>query len=544
VFAYEWLVTSRRWQMYAMRSTLVALLGIGLTFVWWHEVPGYAPTIRSLSSAGQFFFNALVSIQLVIMLLIAPAATAGAMAGEKARAELLQLLTTDLSSAEIILGKLGARMIPVLGLLGCSLPVLSAAVLLGGVSPDALLGACAVLLGLAVVGCSLALLLSLWAAAAHEVLLAIYFLWGFVLLLPLMFSMGQRYAGFPGFPSWLDNIDPFRMTFLSYFSPGTPFLEDQTTYLVGCLALSAVLVLFAVVSVRRVVIRRSSAPVSRQTARWLNWSSILPGPSLDRHPVLWRERRRRRPSQWMGYVWLAYILLALLFSGLAVVERMGTTRRIFLPLFVNAIQVAAGLLLVSVAASAGLAEDRGQGGLETLLVTPLSTWSIVWGKWWGAFRSVPALLVLPVLVASSCAYRSGCWGPVFLLGFMILAFGAALASLGVALATRLPRPAWALTWCVGLYVCITVGSIPLTFMFYRGRDEVIGSGSPLMSAAILTSCCEGYGFNSGELWYALAWNLAWFVAYALVAAALLCWTLVIFNRRLGRMEERSKRRAR
>jgi len=342
-------------------------------------------------------------------------------------------------------------------------------------------------------------------------------------------------------PLWLDDIDPLRMTFLSYFSPGSPFLEDQTAYLVGCLALSVALVLYAVASVRRAVIRNSSAPVWRKTARWLNWSSRLPGPSLDSHPVLWREWRRR-PSRWIRCVWLAYTLLALLFSVLAAAERLKSTAYIAMPPLVNGIQVFAGLLLVSVAASAGLAEERSRGGLETLLVTPLSTRSIVWGKWWGAFRSVPGLIVLPVLVASFCAYQSGSWMPVILLAFMILAFGAALASLGVALATWLSRPGWALTWCVGMYVFNTLGWMLLTVMFFKGRSEVVGSASPFWSAAILTACCERDGFLSGDLWYALGWNLAWFVVYAIVAALLQCWTLRNFNRRLGRMEEGSKKK--
>ena len=47
---------------------------------------------------------------------------------------------TDLSDAEIVLGKLAARLIPVIGLAGCTLPVLANASLLGGIDPQALTG--------------------------------------------------------------------------------------------------------------------------------------------------------------------------------------------------------------------------------------------------------------------------------------------------------------------------------------------------------------------------------------------------------------------
>ena len=62
---------------------------------------------------------------------------------------------------------------------------------------------------------------------------------------------------------------------------------------------------------------------------------------------------------------------------------------------VNAWQVATGLLLLSVSAATSLAEERQRGSLDVLMATPLPTRSIVWGKWWGTFRPVPRLLILP-----------------------------------------------------------------------------------------------------------------------------------------------------
>jgi hypothetical protein len=64
-----------------------------------------------------------------------------------------------------------------------------------------------------------------------------------------------------------------------------------------------------------------------------------------------------------------------------------------------------------------------------LLATPLSTRSIVLGKWWGAFRGVPPLTVLPVLIAAAMATHTGfALGPV-LIGGLVVAYGAAITSL-------------------------------------------------------------------------------------------------------------------
>src|SRR5258708_2347788 len=103
VLAYEWRISSRRWQTYALRSAFVALLGVVLAVVWMHQVSGRVQTLRALADTGEFFFCALVGTQLAVVLVVAPAATAGTLGTDRARAELMQLLATDLSSREIIL---------------------------------------------------------------------------------------------------------------------------------------------------------------------------------------------------------------------------------------------------------------------------------------------------------------------------------------------------------------------------------------------------------------------------------------------------------
>ena len=122
-----------------------------------------------------------------------------------------------------------------------------------------------------------------------------------------------------------------------------------------------------------------------------------PGPSLDSNPVLWRECRRRRPSRWSLAVWGIYVLLCGGFGVYAIAGMIGGNRwGRAAGAVVNGLQVGAGLLLLSVSAATSLAEERERGSLDVLMATPLPTRAIVWGKWWGAFRAVPPLAVLPV----------------------------------------------------------------------------------------------------------------------------------------------------
>jgi ABC-type transport system involved in multi-copper enzyme maturation permease subunit len=179
VFVNEWLTTSRRWQVYAGRSLFVAALLVGLWSAWLSRASNQGvPTIQIMASVGQGFFSAIAFTQLTFTLMVAPASTAGAICQDRSSGKLEQLLTTELSDSEIILGKLAARLLPMLGLVTCALPALALCTLLGGVDPLALAGAFLITVGLAVLGCTLALTFSLWAAKPYEALLATYCAYG------------------------------------------------------------------------------------------------------------------------------------------------------------------------------------------------------------------------------------------------------------------------------------------------------------------------------------------------------------------------------
>src|SRR5262249_47641318 len=121
VFAFEWLMTARRWQTYALRSTTVLLL-LGAMWIVWIESPAGRSATGEMSivrqaEVGRAFFGTTAMILLGLVGLAAPAATAGSICLDKARGNLTLLFATDLSDAEVVLGKLAARLVPVLGLI-------------------------------------------------------------------------------------------------------------------------------------------------------------------------------------------------------------------------------------------------------------------------------------------------------------------------------------------------------------------------------------------------------------------------------------------
>ena len=207
VFIYESLIFARRRQVYAGRVLFVLAMLAGLWISWWNNVDAPGPgqplgsrpgTLQALARAGASFFFALAGIQLSMVLLVAPAATAGALCQDRARGILAQMATTDLSDSEIVLGKLFSRLAPILALLACALPVVSLAALLGGIDGGALVGLFAVSAAVAVLGCALALSISVEVVKTDEVVMAVLaFTTCWLLSLPLWARHGAGLSACP-----------------------------------------------------------------------------------------------------------------------------------------------------------------------------------------------------------------------------------------------------------------------------------------------------------------------------------------------------------
>ena len=164
-------------------------------------------------------------------MLAAPAATAGAICLDRARGRSTHILVTDLSDTEIVLGKLVARLLPVLGLVACTWPVMAISSLLGGIDPATLTMAFAVIIVVAVLGCSLAFALSVSARKPHEVVALIYTFWAVVLLsYPVMWALASARLTV-GPPRWLLMADPFYLALASYSPWGGVELADFVCFI-------------------------------------------------------------------------------------------------------------------------------------------------------------------------------------------------------------------------------------------------------------------------------------------------------------------------
>jgi len=291
----------------------------------------------------------------------------------------------------------------------------------------------------------------------------------------------------------------------------------------------------------------------------------LPGPSLDGNPVLWREWNRTRSSRPMRIVMTALLLastIACCHGAWEILVEGFHLRVGFAGVMAVLIQTVFGLLILAVFASLSFSEERRRGSLDVLLSTPLSTRSIVWGKWLATFRVLPLLAIGPALICGAFAQDDlsrymatrptaaqvqnlGGSGRAFAAALMpltILAHGAWIASLGLALSVRVRRESRAIALVAAAYVLYVV-AIPIAVIVLAGPG---GNGPFGATAWVLASSpvfaaiqiVEGLTSRWGDSASALRWIAAWDIIAAGGAILLLIATTRVFDRKFDRVSER------
>ncbi len=546
VFKIECVTAARRRQWFVSRFLFVLVLLLGLAVLWATRLADHPIlTANDMVWVGEQFFYVLVGTQLVLVLLAAPALTSGAVCVDKARGFLTHLFVTDLSNAEIILGKWSARLFAVLQLLLSGLPVLLVLSLTGGIDLSALLGAYVVLVGVAVLTSTVSLTLSVWAHRTYEVVLATYLLIILWLLARYLALVVDQVAQ-SSIAQTLTVIDPFWLAFAPYdLGAGLDF-NDYLLFLGGCLALSGMLLLLACWRVRSVSLRQAGQPSRPQRRRWpdFRWRSVsLISPRLDANPVLWREWHRRRPSRWLRIIWVVYAVVASLFSIWTIYDLEGGSFRDLAP-FVNAFQVSIGLLFLTITAVTAFTDERVRGSLDVLLTTPLPASAIVWGKWRGAFRGAGWLAFWPMGIAvfSVLANERGHLDSAVVLLGLILSYCAFWTITGVALAVWISQSTRALVVGVISYLLVTVGMTLFLLAIDRHGDgsEGLAMVSTWFGPGQLTADLRyAYGSTRGDH---LAWAIFWIIVHLGSAALIYLVTVQSFDRCLGRLAERERTR--
>jgi ABC-type transport system involved in multi-copper enzyme maturation permease subunit len=392
VFVFELIAGARRWQMFTQRSALILLLLGVLTSVFVTEVPLGSSKQLSLagySALGQKLGEAVFTTQLALIILVVPAAMAMAVCSDNARSKLELMLVTDLSSTEIVMGTLCSQLIPILGMIAASLPVLLITGMMGGINWAFLLRGYIVLIGASLVFATLGLATAVSAKkpgiAIWKTYFDLYFLYAMAPLLLVAFLRPTAIF------EWLNQLNPFALI----CGPTPPdwgiALTDYGPYMVVAGCASTLLVALTIWKLRRVVqVQRNPAKLTWQPGvRAVFLSQRL----LDSNPLRWYERHRRlsSPTELSTLGGLAILLCGTTVAGIALIDNG-------MAFYFASLLVLMGLLWVTIDAAMALAGERTRGNLEVLLATPFSSRSILHSKWRASIAWIPIIFVWPVLL--------------------------------------------------------------------------------------------------------------------------------------------------
>jgi ABC-type transport system involved in multi-copper enzyme maturation permease subunit len=557
VVRYELITTARRGRFYLARLVygLALLVQLWILFADWERNHQGGGTITEIQDFAQDAFIRFAGVQGLALLCVTPALVAGVIADEHHRKTLHYLLASRLSSAEIVLGKLGARLVHVGTFVALGMPVVSLLLLYGGLNPlnvfYVYLGTFTLVLFLA----GLSIFISVLARRPRDAILAAYGLVAFWLLVPTAIDPYAHHLGPP--LGWVEPANEWLLasTPVTAWSRATGIIYDWTTkrtrpvwfiwgfesifyWMVGIQATVGLLFLVLAVAGLR-PLRGTSWPGGKPQVGWwarlstrfraivdsqraapLVRNELLATRSHRRacgdDPMLWKERHIRLGGglKWLKsrpvVLFLSVLLGCFLFDAMypVVADLLGgrwhgrSWAALADSLRASSVALALiAILPIAAAAATSLTGEREQDTWVSLATTLLTPSEIIRAKQLGAIWSARWIgLALAVI-----------WAGGLLLG--------ALAPLAVlAAATITAVDAW-LAAAVGVFASSraknSIRSLAITFITLFGFGML--SGWPSMLWASLAS------YREAALWWSSAGPLL--TVYAAFAGLVSFWSV-------------------
>jgi len=415
VFNAELVATSRRRRYYLTR--LVYGLCLLLLVAWTYEglrrdreAAGVAGGgFRVLAMTAEAIFSTFITAQVAAVLALTPALVAGTIADEKQRKTLHYLLASQLSSLEIVGGKLAARMLLLIVLVMVGLPIMSILSLFGGLDPPLILAAFlgSVTTSYALAG--LSIFVSTVSKRARDAIVTVYVIEAIWLIGPTVVaavlgpSSPETLSLLASLADPILRLDPFQLARLSNPSPE---LTARLAWMAGLQAgLGTAFVLLALWRLRPSFASgdraRSASGESSGGGVW----RLFRRPAVGDDPMLWKERHVSRLGLVVRVFGMMIGVFAVVFLGDALIDlgrpalaELGKygygdgtgvehkARDGLQSFLATAAAVAYVVWIGGVAcsAAAGISSEREDDTWISLLGTTLTGWEILRGKALGA----------------------------------------------------------------------------------------------------------------------------------------------------------------
>lgn len=483
IFNREALTVPRHVRHYRARVFYLGTLWV-LALTAWQAAFGWGQLISQADLAyfGSQLFQILSYSQLALVLFFAALIAAGAVAQEKDRRTLVLLLVTDLKHREIVLGKLLGSLLQIGVLVTASVPVMSVLLLLGGVDWRQVLDAFLVILGTALAAGAAGCLVALWRDKTFQTLAFTF------LILVLYFVLVEGL----GLVDWLmptlapfarearNLLNPFRALGKTV-SPSMADLSAASTlpFFLTTLGMAGLMSLIGIIKLRTwnprgEPIQKADAEDEDAAATAAARRNIHAAPGRVRavwpNPILFREIRTRAYGQRTLLIKGIYLILVALiaFSTLRSLPDPERGDRLlpavgFIPVLVIS------MLLLNAQAVTAITSERDINALELLLITDLSPAEFLFGKLGGVFWNAKEMIVPPLLLLASYAWRGYMgWETLLYLSVTVLVLLAFTAMLGVHIALRNVSTRRAILLSIGTVFFLTVGTMLTIYLVLIG----------------------------------------------------------------------------
>ena len=595
VFRAELVRTPRRRRYYALR----VIYGLVLIFLMWSNyqelklrvaIRGGEPSIDDFSNFALTTFIWFASVQLGTILLLVPPLFGGVIADEKQRKTMHYLMASRLSSGEIVLDKLAARMLHIGAFIVLGLPVMCLLTLFGGVAWDYVVVAYVGTFSITIFAASLAVMISTFARRVRQAVLVTYVLLIAWLIVPPVFDgvcswlYPEFYRWFEPANEWIQLTGPLGLMVMIRGAGPRPQIApaavvsssfDLYCWMVGFqLGAAAIFILIASWRLRPVFRRQEEsrprvtwfAPRARRP-RWLN------RPECGSDAMLWKERHFARTDVFTKLVLLpatiiltVYVILGARFDETVVhsfraVWSVGYRASSAYTLelhdelcVISPLYLAIWMMAAAGAAASSAAFEREQDTWDSLIATPLSGWQIVRGKSVGALwslRGFGALLGVFWFVGLAA-------GAIHPLGLLLALIVVAVLTwfviaLGMHFSLNSKKTSRALTATIVILLGLNVGYLGVLYPIWMVSREAggfphafVGCAPMVASYSLLSYSQVAQIFDiaadsrrpNGIDWRGVGYAALVVLAYGL-AATLLTWRSVLrFDRVIDRPRKR------
>lgn len=427
VLFYDLICVARRGRYLLLRTAYAGFLFLLLCQVYLLWVPEFNRAPMKAQLMAQFaesFFGTFMAVQFIMVVLLTPAYTAGAIAEEKERKTLEFILATDLRNREIVLSKLASRLANLTLLVLTGLPILSFLQFLGGVDPDL------VLAGFAATGmtmfslASLSIINSVLLKKARDAIVFTYLEYAAYLCVSglswLLLIPNFGLANLPSTAFWTSPLTVTDMVYalnagnlpsgiIRLFAVRGPQITEELPgilrdYAIAHFLAGMLFAVWAVLRLRVIALRQSSGGETKEPTTYRG-AIVNLRPAVSDRPVVWKEIH---VESGLRYTWIHRTVLAVLvlasFVPFALIlyfwltevwsrrpsdswKALAFATNVWVRI-VGTIVACLTLLGVAVRAAGSISGERDRQTFDALLTSPLDSDSILYGKWVGSILSV------------------------------------------------------------------------------------------------------------------------------------------------------------